>query len=56
MLAIRPGAMQQFQAVRLDLEKIFVANQFFRRRGIGRKRHAHFRSGFGFLSKSCTGA
>ena len=34
---VRTGAMLQFQPVRLHLEKIFVAREFFRRRGVGRE-------------------
>jgi choline dehydrogenase-like flavoprotein len=34
LLAACPGAMQQFQAMRLYLEKILIARQFFRRRDV----------------------
>ena len=49
--AIRIAAMQDFQAVRLDLEKRFVAREFFRRGGVGRKGQAHLGGGLDFFEQ-----
>ena len=43
--------MQQFQPVRFDFEKIFVAREFFRRRCVRRKRQLGFGGGFDFFQE-----
>jgi len=49
--AVRAGAMQQFQAVGLDLEEIFVARELFRRGGGGRKRQPRGGGGLDFFQE-----
>ncbi len=46
-----PARCRQLQAVRLDLEKIFVAREFFRRGGVGRKGQPRLGGGFDFFEQ-----
>ena len=49
--ATRAGPVLQLEPVRLDFEKIFVAREFFRRGGGGRKRQSRLRGGLDFFEQ-----
>ena len=49
--AVRAGAVQQLQPVRLDLEEVFVARELFRRRGVGRKGQPRLGGGLDFFEQ-----